>query len=236
MTKDRLPQTASPSNQPAKKSSASAIADFIKTAKQTGTESSGRLVFALDATMSREATWDMACTIQAEMFNAVAQAGGLNVQLVYFRGFGECKASKWVANAKALSGLMTGISCRGGQTQIAKVLAHTLKETQKNQVAALVYIGDAMEENVDRLCQLAGELGLRGTKLFLFLEGRDALAEKAYREMARLSGGAFLKLGANSARELAELLAAIAIYANGGYRALEGRGDKSAQRLLKQMR
>lgn len=236
MTKDRLPQTASKPKQPATKSSASAIADFIKTAKHTGTSSSGRLVFALDATMSREATWDMACAIQGEMFNAVAKAGGLNVQLVYFRGFGECKASKWVANAKALSGLMTGIRCRGGQTQISKILTHALKETKKTPVSALVYIGDAMEENVDRLCQLSGELGLRGTKLFMFLEGHDGLAEKAYREMARLSGGAFLKLGTNSAKELAELLAAIAIYANGGYPALEGHGNRSAQRLLKQIR
>src|SRR5690554_1404849 len=84
----------------------------------------GRLLFALDATMSRQPTWDLACQLQAEMFEAVADSGGLNVQLIYFRGFGECRASKWVADPRALANLMTGIECRGGHTQISKVFSH----------------------------------------------------------------------------------------------------------------
>ena len=45
---------------------------------------------------------------------------------------------------------------------------------KKQRVDALVFVGDAMEENVDRLCQLAGELGLNGVPIFLFHEGGDA--------------------------------------------------------------
>ena len=43
----------------------------------------GRLIFALDATASREPTWDRACRIQGEMFEATAALGGLDIQLVF---------------------------------------------------------------------------------------------------------------------------------------------------------
>jgi hypothetical protein len=43
----------------------------------------GRLMFAMDATASREPTWDRACHIQAQMFEATSALGGLEIQLVY---------------------------------------------------------------------------------------------------------------------------------------------------------
>jgi len=212
-------------------SSASEIANFLKTAKNTNPAGAGRLVFALDATMSRQPTWDRAMTIQASMFDAVGKAGGLSVQLVYFRGYGECRASKWVINAKALRDLMTGINCRGGQTQISKVLSHVKKESAKGKVSAMVFIGDAMEENIDELCQRAGEIGIMGTRCFFFQEGSDGLTTRAFKEMARLTSGAFFRLGPHSAKELAELLGAIAVYANGGFTTLAN-SDRPSNRLL----
>ena len=143
-----------------------------------GLSRNGRLIFSLDATMSRQPTWTRAMTIQSSMFDAVGKAGGLSVQLVYFRGLNECRASKWVINAAALRDLMLGIECRGGYTQIAKVLNHASRETAKARVSALVYIGDAIEENIDSLCQRAGELGLKGMRCFFFQEGHDAMAER----------------------------------------------------------
>ncbi len=214
-----------------KNSSANDIAAFIKSAKTVNPAGAGRLIFALDATMSRQPTWDRAVTIQASMFDAVGKAGGLSVQLVYFRGLGECRASKWVMNAVALRDLMTGILCRGGQTQIGKILIHAKNETTKAPVAALVFIGDAMEENVDELCQKAGELALRNIRCFFFQEGHDALTEQAFREMARLSAGAYFRLGPNSASELAQLLGAIAVYAKGGLKALSS-GKTHQNKLL----
>ena len=103
--------------------------------------------------MSRQPTWDLACELQAEMFDAAGAVGGLSVQLVYFRGLGECRASSFVADAQALRDLMVKIDCRGGQTQIGKVLAHVRREAEKRPIAALAYVGDAMEENPDALCQ-----------------------------------------------------------------------------------
>lgn len=240
MSKEKLPQNNTAKKPVARSSSSADVTAFLKAAKTAGTGSSGRLIFAMDATMSRQASWDRACTIQGDMFSSVDEIGKLNVQLVYFRGFGECRASKWVNNGAALGDLMTRIDCRGGQTQIGKILSHANKETAKSKVAALVFIGDAMEENVDQLCKLAGELGLKGMKMFMFLEGNDTIAEAAFREMARLTGGAFMRLGASSAKDLSELLSAVAIYASGGQKALESRlksaSSRNSQLLLEQIK
>jgi hypothetical protein len=196
----------------------------------------GRLVFALDATMSRQPTWDLACELQAGMFDAAAGVGGLSVQLVYFRGIGESRASSWVANARALKDLMVRIDCRGGHTQIGKVLAHVRREAEKRPIAALAYVGDAMEENPDHLCQLAGEIGLLGVRTFMFHEGRDPAAERTFREVARLTGGAYLPFDRSSAAQLKMLLNAVATYAAGGLKALEQSSDRGAQLLLPHLR
>ncbi len=221
-------------------SSAATIAAFLKTARQNNPTANGRLIFALDATLSRQPTWDRAMMLQASMFDAVGKVGsgkgGLSVQLMYFRGFGECRASRWVINAAALRDLMTGIDCRGGQTQIGKVLSHAAKESARSRIEALVYIGDAMEENIDSLCTKAGELGLKGTKCFIFQEGDDPIAERAFREIARLTRGAYFKLGPGSAKVLSELLSAIAVYAQGGMKALEGSKARHARLLLEQLK
>ena len=181
----------------------------------------GQLIFALDATMSRQPSWDRALSIQAEMFAETARIGGLDVQLVYFRGFNECRASKWVSNPTALAKLMTTVDCRGGNTQIGKALSHVKKELRTTKVNAVIYVGDAMEENIDTLCQAAGEIGLQGTPIFTFQEGNDGNAARAFQEMAKLSRGAYFKLNESSAHMLRDLLSAVAVYAAGGRAALE---------------
>jgi hypothetical protein len=193
----------------------------------------GRLIFALDATASRQPSWDRACRIQGEMFEATAALGGLDVKLVYYRGFGECKASRWMANAADLHRAMRAVSCIGGETQIERVLAHAIAENQKQRVGALVLVGDAMEEKVDRLCQLAGELGLKGVPIFLFHEGGDPVAAAAFRQMAKLSRGAYLHFDLASADRLKDLLGAVAVYAAGGYRALTAYGERKGGEVLR---
>lgn len=186
----------------------------------------GRLIFALDATASREPSWDRACRIQGEMFEATAGLGGLDVRLVFYRGFAECKASRWMQNAAELHRAMRAVSCIGGETQIERVLEHAVAETRKQRVHAVVFVGDAMEENPDRLSRLAGELGLLGTPVFVFHEGGDATAGAAFRQIAKLSRGAYLSFDLASADKLRELLAAVAVYAAGGYRALADYGAR----------
>jgi hypothetical protein len=197
-----------------------------------------RLVFALDATMSRQPTWDLACRVQGEMFATAAGIGGLSVQLVYFRGFNECRASRWVVDPGALTGLMTRIACRGGQTQIARVLRHVRAETAIAPVKVLVYVGDAMEESVDELCAVAGELGLLGVKAFMFHEGSDPTAARAFQEIARLTGGAYARFDSAAPQALAGLLRAAAAYAASGLEGLTHLADESdgARRLLTSMK
>ncbi len=199
----------------------------------------GRLIFALDATASREPTWDRACHIQAEMFEATAAIGGLDVQLVFYRGFRECKASGWVSDTRTLRDRMTAVRCLGGQTQIGRVLGHALKETRRTKVDAVVFVGDCFEEDIDAVCAKAGELGLCGVPVFAFHEGADPVAARAFSHIARLTGGACAAFDLASADELRRLLGAVAVFAAGGYRALAdygaGRGEAVA-RLTHQVR
>jgi hypothetical protein len=184
----------------------------------------GRLIFAMDATASREPSWDRACHIQGQMFETTASLGGLEVQLVFYRGFHECKASRWYAEGAELHRAMRRVFCIGGQTQIERVLDHAITAARAARVNALVFVGDAMEENPDALCHRAGELGLLGVPVFLFHEGNDAAAGRTFREIARLSKGAYCAFDAASAQQLRDLLAAVAAYAAGGRLALEAVG------------
>jgi hypothetical protein len=214
-------------------SSADVDAFLASVKKMPSASGEGRLVFAMDATMSRQPTWDSALSIQSQMFMA---AKGLAVQLVYFRGFNECKASRWVDDPKALANLMTKVDCRGGNTQIGRVLTHVKNAAAKSKINAVIFVGDACEENIDGLCQSAGEIGLLGVPLFMFQEGTDATAEKAFKEVAKLTRGAYFRLDQASAKVLAELLGAVAAYATGGKQALEAKGGQAARALLQQLK
>lgn len=187
----------------------------------------GRLMFAMDATASREPTWDQAARIQAEMFNETRTLGGLEVQLVYYRGFMEFDASEWCADADGLVRLMTRVHCAAGQTQIGRVLQHALDETRRHKVHALVFVGDCIEEDPGTLNRLAGDLGLLGLPAFVFQEGYDPVVEGGFRQLARLSGGAYSHFDAGSPQQLRDLLRAVAVYAAGGRRALEDLGKRS---------
>lgn len=199
----------------------------------------GRLIFALDATASREPTWREARRIQADMFGAAAAVGGLEIQLCYYRGQMDFVAAPWLTQAEDLRRRMADVECLGGLTQIGRVLEQALREARAGKVDALVFVGDCMEENVDYLCQLAGELGLLGTKAFLFQEGHDPAAELAFHQIAKLTQGAHCRFDANSAQQLRDLLSAVAVYAAGGFKALERFGRERggvALRLTHQMR
>ena len=240
-TKDKSPVTAD--DKLLKEASPRGEVDaFLAKAKSLGPRMDGRrgrLAFALDATMSRQPTWDLACKLQAEMFEETGAIGGLDVQLIYFRGLRECRASKWNSDPTRLGEIMAGIACQGGHTQIGRVLEHVRSESRTAKIDALVYVGDAMEEPVDHLCAIAGELGLLGVPAFMFQEGGDPVAENAFREIARLTKGAWCPFDAGAASQLRELLRAAAAYAAGGHKALSDlsrRGGRGATRLIEQLR
>jgi hypothetical protein len=225
----------------AKSSTTEDIAAFVAKARTLSPHASGakgRLIFALDATMSRQPTWDMACTLQADMFREAASLGSLDIRLVYYRGYNECRATGWISDSTKLAGLMSKIDCRGGNTQIGKVLTEARREATSSGVRAVVFVGDAMEEKVDELCAKAGELGMLKVPMFMFQEGHDAAAEQAFREIARLTGGAWCRFDPGAAAQLRELLRAAAAYAAGGREALLrlSKTTSSAARLIGQMK
>jgi hypothetical protein len=224
MGKERSSGGRNPDGDPALRPARAEIEAFLTRARTLGPQREpgrrGRLIFALDATMSRQPTWDTACRLQAAMFHEAAAVGGLDVQLVYYRGFNECRASRWVSDGDRLAELMGKIDCRGGHTQIGKVLAHARHEGGQTKVQALVFVGDAMEEAIDDLAAAAGELGLKGVPAFVFQEGSDPIAQQAFREIARLTRGAYFRFDVGAAHQLGELLRAVAAYAAGGMKAL----------------
>ena len=205
-------------------------------APQSGTR--GRLIFALDATMSRQPMWDLAQGLQAQMFQAAADLGGLDVQLVYYRGFNECRASAFVSGGQGLAALMSKIDVRSGVSQIVKVLRHAESEARRARIGALVFVGDAFEEKAEAAYAAAGELALAGVKAFMFQEGDDRLAARVFAEIARLTGGVYCAFDAGAADRLKALLRAAAAYAAGGRLALQAQAERDveARLLLQQMR
>lgn len=209
---------------------------FLAAAKRAADNGgNGRVMLALDATMSRQPTWDLACGIQADMFKAVTSKTALSMQLVYFRGHGECRASRWAKSGDEFANMMSGIECRAGHTQIEKVLKHAAKEHRRAKVNALVYIGDAVEESADDIGHAAGQLGLHNVPIFMFQEGHDRQVELVFKEVARLSRGGWFRFDRSAPDVLKELLASIAIYATGGIKALQLRGKKSDHLLIEKM-
>jgi hypothetical protein len=223
---------------PARRSSAQDIDRFLQKSRNI-TEfvaKQPRLLFAMDATASRQPSWDHASHVQQEMFRATGKVSSLAVQLAYYRGFHGFFASPWLTDSDQLAQLMTTVQCEGGHTQIARLLRHAQTEHHKMAIRALVFIGDAVEESPDTLCDLAGQCGLLKLPLFLFQEGRTPMVETTFRSMAKLSGGAFARFDSSSASALAALLGAVARFASGGRAALENSTGDSAKLLLNQLK
>ena len=187
-------------------------------ARRAGTR--GRLLFAMDATASREPTWDHACTIQGEMFVAADALGGLDVRLAFYRGFDEFKVSRWTSDGRELARLMSSVRCLAGRTQIARLLRYAGEQRRESQIDAVVFVGDCCEEDVDQVGHEAGQLGLLGLPVFVFQEGDDRIASRLFPQIAKLTRGAYSKFDRNSPDQLKRLLGAVAAYAAGGREAL----------------
>ena len=231
MNDRRLPHT----------SSRGEIDRFLDQAGKTtvSTDTAGRLIFALDATASREPTWDHACHLQSRMFEASEALGGLAIQLCYYRSLNEFHTSDWQCSPPALLNEMNAVRCLAGHTQIERVLRHALAT---RPLDAIVFIGDAMEEDANQLRRLAGELGLLGRPVFVFHEGHDPGALAVFADIARLSHGACCPFDINSPDQLRELLTAVAVYASGGHQALlnysrkqSGQAHTISQQLVHQL-
>jgi hypothetical protein len=217
--------------------SRSAVDAFLEQVAQSprrsGAGPRGRLIFGMDATASREPTWDQAAQIQSAMFADTRALGGIEVQLCWYRGFREFDATGWIGDSPTLLARMNRVLCAAGLTQIGRLFQHALDEAARGRVDALVFVGDCMEEKRDRLADLAGRLGLRGVRAFVFQEGRDPVAERSFKDIARLTGGAWCPFDSSSPEILRDLLGAVAVYAAGGRKALTRYGQERGGAVLR---
>ena len=175
----------------------------------------------------------MASQLQAQMFEEAGKIGGLEIQLVYFRGAYECSHSPWLSDARELQRMMGRIMCEGGYTKYGKAFAHVRKENARQKINAVVVVGDAMEEIPQQLYDAVAGLGV---PLFLFQEGDLREVTEAFKEMARLTKGAYARFDPGSAKLLGELLRAVAAFAVGGLTALADQRTDSARKLLGQLK
>jgi hypothetical protein len=202
------------------------VEEFLARAAVAPPPGRKRLIVAIDATASRQPTWDLAAQHQGAMFAAAAQHGGLDVQLVYFRGQGELKATGWFAHSTPLVNAMAGVVCRAGITQWGRVLGHAVKEHRNQPVAAVVLIGDTCEEHASEIQPHARELGQLKVPAYCFHEGDCPIGQYTFGLIAAATGGAVLPFDSSSASRLRELLAAVAAYVAGGVDALAGQSPE----------
>jgi hypothetical protein len=202
------------------------VEEFLARAAVAPPPGRKRLVMAVDATASRQPTWDMAAQHQSAMFEAAAQHGGLDIQLVYFRGHGELKATAWFASSTPLVNAMAGVACRAGVTQWGRALTHVAREHAKQPVAAVVLIGDTCEEHIEEIQPHARELGRLKVPAYCFHEGDCPIGQHVFGLIAAATGGVVLPFDSSAASRLRELLAAVAAYVTGGLDALAGQSPE----------
>jgi len=211
--------------------SPSAVDAFVREVSRlpaAGTGGRGRILFAMDATASREPTWDAATSQQGEMFVAASELGGIDVRLAFYRGYDEFKVSRWTSDGRELARLMGSVRCLAGRTQIARLLRYAGEQKRESRLDVVVFVGDCCEEDVDEVGHVAGELGLLGLPVFVFQEGDDRTASRLFPQIAKLTRGAWCKFDRTSPDQLRRLLGAVAAYAAGGREALLKYGKDKA--------
>jgi hypothetical protein len=166
------------------------------------------------------------------MFEEASKLGVLAVQLIYFRGLNELSHSPWVPDTRTLADMMRKVRCETGHTKYQRALEHIRKEHGTQPITAAVLIGDMCEEERTTVCDAARGLGV---PLFVFQEGDDRHAAGVFRELAQVTNGAYSQFSPDSARELAELLRAIAAFAIGGLTALADLRTDASRKLLGQL-
>jgi len=220
------------------RSTGSDVATFISKARAIKriADAQTRIIFSLDATASRAPTWQQAQSLHKALFEAASETSELSLQLCYFRGIATFHASPWLATASGLRGALSQIYCEGGITQIQRLLEHCLHQhSDSTSIKAIIFVGDAVEEDAGLLNDLAVKCRLAKRPLYIFQEGSDPVAGSAFASMAALSGGVHFGLGNDSADQLRRLLQSVVRLATGGRKALESSTRESDKLLLKKL-
>jgi len=153
---------------------------LTKVAAMPKSSGEARLIFSLDATASRQATWDAASQLQTEMFFSTQTLSRLNVQLCYFRGFGEFFSSNWQSDAEDIVRIMSGIHCEAGITQLERLLRHAIKENDRQKIKGVVYIGDAFFTFPPTMAQGASQAIESANEIFNLIKDNHSDIQNVY--------------------------------------------------------
>jgi hypothetical protein len=189
-----------------------------------------RLVFAIDATASRDRAWEAAKQVTDCIFRAAP--GGIEVALAVHSGGKLARFSPFHPHVDNIRDEAAGVACVAGPTRMLDIMEETLRRTG---VKALVYIGDCFEEDMERGLAVAERLGLRGIKLVVLHDTTTGGTGSggAFRMMAARAGGLVLPFDMSSLDRLADALSAVGAYVAGGPDRLRAmRLDSPAARLL----
>lgn len=204
-------------------------------AKAVAQSNSPKLLFTMDATISRQTCWSMARELTVGMFQAVPE--GLEIALGYHSGGRVQEITPFSSNYQLFSQQILSVECAAGLTDLNGILSSSLNF---NRLKVIIYIGDCYEENLSQGISLAQKLKLQGTKIFLFHDNgsvgyNTAEGKEAFEKIAQANGGAVFSFDSSSPAVVAELLAAIAYYAAKGLEALKQLKSSGATKLLQAM-
>jgi hypothetical protein len=188
-----------------------------------------RIGFLVDATASRENTWEQAQTIQAKMFRSASGLRALKLRLVYFGGNRLTKLN-WNDNARNIAAHMAEVRCHSGLTQIIPGLQAFIDEKPENRADAIILIGDCFEEDAATAAKTAALLKAKGIKVFSFIEGEDWTAHSVFKTLATVTGGKFAKFG--NELPLDDLCEGVALMTSGGEKALTRLKNDKVRLLL----
>jgi hypothetical protein len=186
-----------------------------------GAPSRPRLVFAVDATASREPAWTAARQVTDALVKALP--GELDVALAVHGGSRVHTFTSFTDDARTLRDLAAGVDCHAGMTRLLPILATSLK---RQAVRVVIYIGDVFEESLPQGRQLADQMGARGIKLIVLHDTTDRGARRdaeVFRDLAKRTGGCVLPFDATASGRLRDILSAVAVYAVGGEKLLRER-------------
>lgn len=185
-----------------------------------------RIVLAVDASHNRQNRLELLGLAQAAMFNTLDANAAVEAQLIYYRGFSECRASTWLRDPERMAELFAKISALAGPSQISRVLRHVVKETRERSVDLVVLVSDEVDENFEDLARCAQELAAARVPVVVLHEVSTQRSLQALSEIARLTHGATLSFDHAKAGQMTALLKAATIYAAGGREALSGIKDQ----------
>jgi hypothetical protein len=196
---------------------------------ETGTPVRPRLVFAVDATASREPAWAAARKVTDALVKALP--GALDVALAVHGGSRVHTFTAFTNDAATLRDRAAGVACEAGLTRLLPILSASMK---RPGVRVVVYIGDVFEESLVQGRRLADAMGGQGggqgagqgIKLIVLHDTSDPSARRdaeVFWDLAKRTGGCVLPFDASASGRLRDLLSAVAVYAVGGEKLLRER-------------